>query len=61
MTNGERIRSMTDEELAKMYDDFSGFVYDCNCCPSSLSLLNCDNKCKEHCVEWLRKEYSGTW
>lgn len=61
MTNGERIRSMTDEELAALYEDHNGFG--CEECSANMSpwFLPCDNKCKEHCKEWLRKEYRRTW
>ena len=48
MTNGDKIRTMTDEELAKfLTDDFC-------------ELLNCKSPCDGHCdrrmLDWLKEE-----
>ncbi len=57
----DKIRSMTDEELAKFITEDR---WDCNDCPSGQENMDnpfggrCDNKCFEHCLEWLRKESS---
>ena len=60
MTNADRFRSMTDEELAKHLVDIG---WDCHMCAEHLRLSNepllrwakCDEKCKEHCLEWLKQ------
>lgn len=52
MTNGERIRSMTDEELAEILP--SG---DCFCCPIvTRSMYPAYNSCKECALAWLQSE-----
>ena len=59
-TNADRIRAMTDEELATHLHD-SG--WDCHLCAEHGRLDNepllrgekCDEKCVEHCLEWLKK------
>lgn len=62
MTNAEKIRCMTDEELAKFIMEDR---WDCNDCPSGQENMDnpfcgkCDNKCVEHCLDWLRKEVDG--
>ena len=63
-TNADRIRSMSDDELAKH------LVYvgwDCHFCAEHLRLDNeplmrrakCDVKCVEHCLEWLKQPAEG--
>lgn len=52
MTNGERIRSMTDEELADILP--SG---DCFCCPIiTKSTHPAYGSCKECALAWLKSE-----
>lgn len=52
---------MTDKELAKFITEDR---WDCNDCTSGQEntdnpfATKCDNKCFEHCLEWLRKESS---
>ena len=56
MTNADRIRAMTDEELAGM---FCGGIhgFDCGACREQvLSGGRCNMKCYENCVAWLRQE-----
>ena len=50
MTNADRIRNMTDEELAEMLfrDRCDMCAYGCAC--------RLDDSCKEGVLEWLRKE-----
>ena len=50
MTNGDRIRALTDEELAKYFD---GFI--CRKIPNELCKLD-TRKCAECKLKWLRKE-----
>lgn len=58
-TNADKIRSMTDEELARFIMEDR---WDCNDCPSGQENMDnpfggkCDNKCVEHCLYWLRME-----
>ena len=59
-TNADSIRSMSDEELAEHLVDIG---WDCNFCEEHLRLDNdpllrgekCDEKCAEHCLEWLQQ------
>ena len=59
-TNAQKIRAMNDEELAKHLVDIG---WDCNFCEEHLRLDNepllrgekCDEKCAEHCLEWLKQ------
>lgn len=57
MTNGDRIRKMTDEELAEMFD-----IYEidevCNCCAYHHN-NSCHNRCYAGILEWLKQEASG--
>ena len=51
ITNADRIRSMTDEELANcITDDLCDRV-----CHSPLS---CDGNCEIQVLEWLKQEYT---
>lgn len=60
ITNADRIRAMSDDELAKMLNDIG---WDCHFCTERLRLDNepmlrgkkCDEKCAEHCLEWLKQ------
>ena len=59
-TNAQKIRSMSDEELAKHLVDIG---WDCHLCAEHRRLGNepllcgekCDEKCAEHCLEWLQQ------
>ena len=56
-TNADRIRSMTDEELAGF---FEGYV-DCVYCPRQLDnerCMNDDGSCFHTWLSWLKKEAS---
>lgn len=53
MTNADKIRAMTDEELAKLLCDFIG----CMDCP----YLREPELCNENCIgwlDWLKQEVS---
>ena len=50
MTNADRIRAMTDEELAFNIGD--GF-FGCPQC-SQGDCRKCDLECEKHCLEWLQ-------
>ena len=57
-TNADRIRAMSDEELATHL-----IGWDCHLCAEHGRLDNepllrgekCDEKCVEHCLEWLKQ------
>lgn len=59
-TNADRIRAMSDEELATHLHDIG---WDCHLCAEHRRLDNepllryekCDEKCVEHCLEWLKQ------
>lgn len=53
MTNGDRIRAMSDEELAKMMTYGAG-EFDCYECRRTED-EPCDMNCEERCLEWLKK------
>lgn len=60
MTNSDRIRAMSDEELAKCLFEIG---FDCHLCSEHERLSDnpllkhekCDEKCTEHCLEWLQQ------
>ena len=53
MTNGDRIRSMTDEELAEIISSLGN----CDTCYLYLNRgCNINTSCKDAVLEWLRKE-----
>ena len=49
-TNADRIRSMTDEELAELF----WIRADCELCPNKEPY--CSDDCKKHWLDWLKKE-----
>ena len=50
-TNADRIRSMTDEELATLYNEFCDMVP--SCCCSDMYYGNC----KACFLDWLKQPY----
>ena len=50
ITNADRIRSMTDEELAELLRN-----YQCNTC-DFIGFCGETDKCKEEIFEWLQSE-----
>lgn len=57
MTNGEKIRSMTDEELAEFLDEDAS--YTCLICARRDAKDSCVNyECKNKVLEWLKQEVS---
>ena len=63
-TNADRIRAMSDEELAIHLHDFG---WDCHLCAEHRRLDNepllrgekCDENCMGHCLEWLKQPAEG--
>jgi hypothetical protein len=49
-TNGDRIRSMTDEELVDLLVNGRHTFRCYNCAP-----FECDDNCEKHCMEWLKE------
>ena len=61
LTNADRIRSMSDEELAKwlagMWDCCYCSEYDRTGGHPLFSAEPCDQKCEQHCFDWLKQPY----
>lgn len=63
-TNADRIRAMSDEELAECIFEIG---FDCHLCSEHERLSDnpflrhekCDEKCTEHCLEWLQQQAEG--
>lgn len=53
LTNGGRIRQMTDEELADFLTDHESV-----CCLCAYEVCNDDAECEKGVLEWLRKDVS---
>lgn len=49
-SNSDRIRAMTDEELAELF----WIQADCRLCPNKEPY--CSDNCKKHWIEWLQAE-----
>ena len=55
MTNGDRIRQMSNEELARWLDDKMK-VYSCNVCLYDYRQRRCNNACEEGIKAYLESE-----
>lgn len=55
MTNTDKIRRMTDEELAEYLYNV-GFGFDCELCCSQADEDCAGRGCEKSILEWLRKE-----
>lgn len=53
MTNADKLRSMTDEELAKVIDDSLKF-FSCDECDRPVDNRN-GNTCCDNCESWILK------
>lgn len=54
MTNGDKIRQMTDKDLAGMFDKI---IQDCEYCPLYEDCIqNTDVTCKAMYLKWLKEE-----
>ena len=53
MTNADRIRSMSDEELVRMLTLGEG-AFDCFKCRKVVD-GECDTNCPERCLDWLQR------
>ena len=59
-TNADRIRAMSDEELAKVITGVAFDIYNCNEGQSDLMTTlkccdMCDNRCKNCVLKWLKQ------
>lgn len=52
ITNADRIRSMSDEELANFIPDWS-YTKACKC--DEQEFIGCDNQCEKCVFEWLKQ------
>ena len=52
ITNGDRIRAMTDEELAKFIPNWS-YTDACKCVEKPY--VDCNNECEKCVSEWLQQ------
>jgi hypothetical protein len=55
VTNADRIRAMSDDELCEMLTIGTG-GFDCGVCRDS---NECDRECELHCAEWLKQPAKG--
>lgn len=59
MTNAEKIRQLTDEELAKMFDKL---IQDCEYCPLYETCVTTPNEtCRSMYLKWLKNEEKDDW
>ena len=56
MTNADRIRSMTDEELAEFLRPVK--CVDCHLLDCGVEEMNFKKTCEERILDWLREEVS---
>jgi hypothetical protein len=58
MTNADKLRSMTDEQLAEWLEVFSYEFSECRCCGLKIkSGSNCENSCSDGLLKWLKQEH----
>lgn len=54
LTNADRIRAMSDEELARALTCASAVLFDCFNCEEGIEKC-CSLKCDEQCLKWLQQ------
>ena len=54
-TNADRIRNMSDEELAEVLDNVC-LIFNCDICNYDTCTSNCIFDCKETILEWLKSD-----
>lgn len=64
MTNADRIRTMSDEELAKILNAFTEYFSECNRSADEVDCTDCElnNLCQLHegkAIEWLQQPAEG--
>jgi hypothetical protein len=55
MTNGDYIRSLTDEQLADLFDEMCGAYNPCRFCVTHKDV--CDYNCAPNVEIWLKQEH----
>lgn len=55
-TNADRIRALSDEELADLISDPVTYSFNCGMCPADPQFGSCVHKCKPHILAWLKSE-----
>ena len=56
-TNADRIRNMTDEELAEFWENKCDKVIDCKFCEEPINEYgSCTGQCRNEFLRWLQKE-----
>ena len=55
MTNADRIRAMSDEELKLWLSQWCRAAEDCIICP----IINCPNEQNKDWLDWLQQPYGG--
>ena len=55
-TNADKVRAMTDEELAKFIPNWS-YTNACKC--GEVYFVDCNNECEGCVAEWLRQPAEG--
>ena len=65
-TNGDKIRAMSDEELAEIIDSFGldDEIHFCKSTPECNAILDsggtiADEMCKKCCIDWLHQPADG--
>lgn len=56
MTNADRIRNMTDEELAEYLYGVSEGTADCVICDDDCDYCELEEECKNRMLQWLQAE-----
>ena len=57
MTNGDKIRNMSDEELAEFWERGCDEVIDCKVCEEPINEYgSCTGQCRKEYLRWLQKE-----
>ena len=58
-TKGDKIRHMTDEELAEDIVSFCGADLACDCCKPTMRIPGkCDGRCRAGVLAWLQQPVS---
>jgi len=52
-TNADRIRSMSDEELATLFNEYNNWR---QVCPDFIGRVDCNEDCLKCWLDWLKQE-----
>lgn len=56
MTNYERIKAMTVDEMAEMFEEIFSYLKSCGHCPAFGICMDTENVCIESVEKWLERE-----